>query len=408
MPSKKKISRLVPELVLDRLNSLNYKNIEHLYVICDMITSITVFKNNQDYNYGYVDIARIYFTSVITKHILFDEAKKFLIDNNIIECDNIFNMKTGKAFGYRFKKELISKCVPVYITKPTLFKRIVKNINAARGESMRHIEKSKEYFLSTFKIDFKAALKYINDEYEETILSAQDSDERIKIVNKYNAYYSSIDRINNGELYYKKNSTNGRVDTNLTALRTDLKKFIIIKDLEQLDISNSQPFFLYLLIEKNVQNISDEFKKEIEKYKNWVLNGKFYENFQNSLSNLIFLSRPQVKDIVFCILFGKNDSYINSKNISYFSKIFPNIYKFIYDYKIVDYKKLSNDLTRIESDFCIDYILPILNENKLNSYTVHDSWLLNKLDMFQAKTLIEDSFNHKFGVCPKLKHEKIN
>jgi len=217
----------------------------------------------------------------------------------------------------------------------------------------------------------------------------------------------SISSINDGNLFFRYSNTNGRIDTNLTNLKAELKQFINTPNLYQIDIVNSQPFILsHLLNSPLCSSFLD--KKELEKYTDWTSAGIFYEMFEreyfNKTSNV--LTRKQIKDLMFCIFYSKNGSYIKEKNI--FKSIFPTIMKFIDEQKKDKHNEFSIRLQKIESKICINIICKELDKENIKYYTIHDAWLVDEKNIKKTRDIIIRKFYDNFYRRPELKIEKIN
>jgi len=410
-----KVKRYIPYLVYDAIQKLNFRNKEHLYIICDMINRVSIFKKEEtNYSNNFIDVPSYYFRDIITKYSSYDDAITLLKENKIILCDNIYSKNSGKSLGYKFDDKYISKLISVEIDSKPLSKKIINNKNTRNNLVADSYKPAKEYFLNTFGIDYESALRYIDGWYDSSILSLNSllcSDnfhkEWIKIVNKYNQLIMSISAINDNYLFFKKNQTNGRIDTNLTSLKGELKQFIVKENLYQIDIINSQPFILTLLLNSLLcsDNLID--KKELIRYTEWTSAGIFYERFEQEYFNKTskVLNRKQIKNIMFCIFYSKNTSYLKEKNI--FKTIFPTIMKWINEQKKDKHNEFAIKLQKIESKICIDIICDELNKENIKYYTIHDAWLIDEKDIKQTEKIIYKMFYKHFYRRPELKIEKI-
>lgn len=410
------IKRYIPSRVYDEIQKLEFKNKEHLYIICDMICRVTIFKKEDtDYSNTFTDIPKYYFRDIIDSSVYLGNAFNILKTSHIIISDNIFSKNRGKALGYKFNDELISTLIDIEIHSKPLSKKIINNKNSRNNLVADKYKVYKEHFIETFNIDYPEALKYINNLMEESIsnLSLNSplcgekySKEWIKIVNKYNHLYMSINAINDGELFFRKNKTNGRVDTNLTNMKGELKKFIAVPNLYQIDIINSQPFILSLLLNSPLCGEKLD-KKELEKYTNWTSAGIFYEMFTREYFNKTskVLERKDIKDIMFCIFYSKNGSYRKEKMI--FSNMFPSIMKYIEEEKMSKHNEFAIRLQKIESKICIDIICEELHKENIKYYTIHDAWLVDLKDVEATEKIIHRMFYKSFYRRPELKIEKI-
>ena len=417
----KTINRYIPELVYDEIQKLDFKNKEQLYVICDMIYRISIYrKENTDYSNVYRDIPTKYYTDIISNKTNYMTAMTLLKTSGIIECDNVYSKIGGKALGYRFNSKYISKLITVSISKPTIFKKITSNVNNERNLVGDEYKIYRDFFINNFGIDYDNALLYLDKWYKEELkiintnqpsnspLCSTFLDKYIKLNNKYNFLFMSISSINDGNLFFRHSNTNGRIDNNLTNLKSELKQFITKpENLYQIDIINSQPFILTLLLNSPLCSTFLD-KKELEKYTDWTSAGIFYEMFEREYFNKTskVLTRKEIKDLMFCIFYSKNTSYIKEKNI--FKSIFPTIMKFIDEQKKDKHNEFSIKLQKIESKICINIICKELDKEGIKYYTIHDAWLVSKEDIKRTQEIIIRKFYDNFYRRPELKIEKIN
>lgn len=404
--------RYVPEEVHKKIKTSSFKNKEHLYVISDMLHRVTTMrKEDTDYSNAYIDIPANYFRDIITDGDNFQKAKNYLIDHKIIECDNHYSKIDGKALGYRFTKDNISQLIPVEIKKPTLIKRIINNLKKRNNIVNAQYKQYKGHFLNTFKIDHTAATIYINDLFDEEIeklksrIPVEEIDrflkEYEKLINQYNHLYISINAINDGQLYFNSNKTNNRIDTNLTSLKSELKRFVISNHpLHQIDIVNSQPFLLSIILNED-RNASLDVA-ELDKYTDWVTQGLFYEKFKEEYQKIYNtdIEREEIKPIMFCIFYSKNTSYIKEKDI--FKNIFPTIYQWIVEQKAKKHNALAIKMQKFESAICIDQICAQLDLIGIKYYTIHDAWLVNEYNIGDTVEIIENCFLGSYNTQPKL------
>lgn len=409
----KTLKRYIPTLVKEKLNNVDFKDKEKLFVICDMIFRSSIFKKcDKTYNNDYVDIPSYYFRDIITEY---KKPVDFLIENKIIECDGFYSKEAGKSLGYRFNEKYISLLTEVLISKITIKKKIINNKNKRNNLVKKSLSTYKDFYLKKFDIDYNKALSYLNNWYEESMFILNDNNDNnkykktefikecTKVINKYNSIFISISAIKDGDLFFKKNKTNGRIDTNLTSLKSEYKQFIKSDDeLYSIDIINSQPFILSLLLDK-VKN-----KEEVQKYKDWTSNGNFYENFGKSVYTRTGkeITRKEIKKLMFCIFYSKNASYCKQKEI--FKSIFPSIYDFIKDKKKKQHNRFAIELQKAESEICIDIICKELDDKNISYYTIHDSFIVKKSDIYETKKTIFDNFKLKYNNIPSLSTEKVN
>ncbi len=403
----KTINRYIPEKIYEHLKKSSFKNKEHLIIICDMINRISIFrKEDKDYSNIFTDIPGNYFKDIISNEISYKNAMDYLLDNKLIDCDGLYSKALGKAFGYKINDEYFSKLIKVQVCKPTLTKKIISNINTKNSYVNEKYKKYKSFFLSNFDIDYEEGLNYINTNLNTSLCTTNSIKDRFKLINKYNHSFMALSAINDGDLFFRYNKTNGRIDTNLTNLKSELKVFIKTKNLVQVDIVNSQPYFLNLILSSNPSLCTTN--SEFEKYNNWTTKGIFYENFQREYYKNTgkSMNRKEIKNLMFCIYYSRNNSYIKEKNI--FRSIFPEIMKWIEKEKENRHNELAIKMQKIESNFCINIVCQELDKHNINYYTIHDAWLVDRFDELRVKNIIEQCFINTYNNIPKLKIEKIN
>lgn len=245
---------------------------------------------------------------------------------------------------------------------------------------------SKEYLQKTFlnynnsPIDINIRKKLVDNLYKIeidvkeslTYLKELKNNGNIDYV-KYQKNLISVENLGIGNIFFKFDEY-GRMHTNYTILKKEIRKnYITINKLPtfEIDIKNSQPFFLILLMKKNLP-MSELIKPDVSKYIDLVKNGLIYEEL---IDKCKLKNREEAKILMYKVLFGKNGKK-NKENIL-FKETFPNVHKFIYDYKekSKDYKILSHDLQLIESDFIYGRVVNHLIKSfpDMVFYTIHDS-----------------------------------
>ena len=182
-------------------------------------------------------------------------------------------------------------------------------------------------------------------------------------------------------------------------MKSELKQFISIPNLIQLDIVNSQPYILSLYLKSKGLDAS--------KFINWTEKGVFYENFEKEYYKQTgkTLTRKEVKEIMFCIFYSKNESYKREKSI--FKSIFPKEYEMIEIEKKHKHNQLAIKMQRLESEICIDTICQELDKINVKYFTIHDAWVVDRLDELKVRSVVETEFMKKWKSIPKIKIEQI-
>ena len=361
-----------------------------------------------------VQLKTSYLINIIHELIM----KYYINKNGLIDKENKFNMwstllreKYGVKYNYYIKYLMDIGFI-------TMVSDYYKN------------QKARTYSLSTkylyniikCKVDDKVLLKKHSQDYlKKTFLSYNNSPIPLEIRKKLidNLYKINIDvdgaisYLNNlknkGEICYDKYQKNlisvenlgidniffkfdehGRLHTNYTILKKQLRRDYITIDNSptvEIDIKNSQPFFLILLMKDNLP-LSELIKPDVSRYIDLVKNGLIYEEIMEKCK---IKDRDEAKVLMYRVLFGKNGH--NKKGNILFRETFPNVYKFIYEYKdkLKDYKLLSHNLQLIESDFIFNKVVNHLIKSypDMIFYTIHDSIVVPVKYKNEAKKIFD-------------------
>jgi hypothetical protein len=171
-------------------------------------------------------------------------------------------------------------------------------------------------------------------------------------------------------------------------LKSDIRNQHLLIDGEkttEIDIVNSQPIFLSILLTQNIEEIDRE---EYNNFKNLVLDGELYQYISNNYGDV---DKKQTKKIIYTVLFGTN--HLNKKENKLFKKLFPSIFNFIKKYKKNEgtYKALAYKLQRSESRFVFsDICREIINTHPdVPFFTVHDSIVVKQSDYYRVKKIFD-------------------
>jgi hypothetical protein len=289
----------------------------------------------------------------------------YLIENNFIEMiSDYFVGKKAKTYKINTFDIQTVKRVQIYDTilskkntKDYLIQTITGYCNSPINPKLR-----KRLIDDLYKVqlDYDKSLDYLNKLKESGNIE----------LNKYYKNLHSIDSIKTNYLFFKFDEY-GRLHTNFTILKKEIRqKYLKIndEDITEIDIGNSQPLFLALLI-KNELDPSDP---EISNYIWLAKQGLFYEHFISKFPNL---NRKDVKLLTYKVLFGHNG--INSIENKMFESLFPKIYAYIIEYKKLNenYKSMSHILQKMESDFIFGKVCTEIYQKipDINLITIHDS-----------------------------------
>ena len=143
----------------------------------------------------------------------------------------------------------------------------------------------------------------------------------------------------------------------------------------------------------------------LKKFTDAVLNGNLYEDFIKSYSNKI--KRKKAKDIMFKVLFSKNEIYHKYKRFvpyneekEIFASVFPFVMESVKALKEKEHSGLAIFLQKLESYVFIDCIAKRLVEAGIVPLTIHDSFLIESKYKDKAMEIIHAEFLGLFGVVP--------
>ncbi len=364
------------------------------------------------------------------------EAIMLLMDMGAVERKEY---KKG-VIPYTYKPVFTSKVVNYSInTETDLYKRLkkeLKNRKAHHNRIPKHLKAMEEAFMD-LQFDYDGMLDWI---------TFTDAD-----AEKKRAWVFSIESLKHNR-YFKRNKTNYRLDTNLTNLKSELRKFIK-GDYVEIDLSNSQPFFLGLILKyysrkktskiffrdlidikgntntkhdplvniylndyqqrkvKRLESlltkgyrvfstchqkqVNGVFGEQLKRYFELTGKGIFYEEVFKQLG---LKNRSEAKEIMFQILFSKNEHF--EQNKKKFTEIFPLVESFTSEFKSRDHTQLAILLQTLESFVFIDIVSALLFENGITPLTVHDSVIVEYKQAVRAQEIIQSIINPSLKVKP--------
>lgn len=289
---------------------------------------------------------------------------QYLIDNNFIFLYK--NYSVGyKSKTYKLCEDVKGKYIMAKVNYPNKFISKIELLNTQLTTLDDSIKFRLINDLYRVKIDLNGAINWLENNIIDDIEKKQK-----------NLY--TCTKIAHKSLHYTFDKF-GRFHTNFTNLKKEVRAnylFINDKKVKEIDIRNSQPFFLYLLMKKFGYTKFDNYDKD-------VLNGDIY----NKMSVIFGISRNETKKKIYSILFGKNLNTIWNKA---FKNLYPEVYNFVVEYKklATNYKIIAHELQKIESDFIFKIIVPKIYE-QLNCplITIHDSIIIQE-DMYEEANKI--------------------
>lgn len=426
-------------LIKHELDKLNYPRLENLYVILDMIYRRNIyFKTDLQKYYGYSEICRKTFLELIPRPAYLQEDIQFLIDKKFI-MRNEYYVYGLKPKGYKITREYLSNTVGVIIQDKKINARIFKQIVKQRQIKVENLNFQKTKYYNNLKIDYSSAIAAIEHRtFEELkalcskikieltdcqildiircrgeyirykglilLLLKDRQKEFYNIIHRCIIHTTQVNAIHDGYLFFKRNKTNGRLDTNLTSLPSYLRPYIISNEkLKNLDIKNSQPFFLYtVLINNNSINTL-----ELETYSHLVTTGQIYEYLNKEYYKLYERekTREQIKKTLFKIFYSKNCSYVDDK--AFFRKLFPSIMEFIDITNSKEHNTLAIKLQQEEARVVLDVIMPRLQKSGIVPFTIHDCFICTEKEEITVSAVLNCVFNELYNIIPSFSSEYL-
>ena len=175
----------------------------------------------------------------------------------------------------------------------------------------------------------------------------------------------------------------GRMHTNITVLKRDIRKRFLQLDGQhvlEIDITNSQPFFLFLHMSKAGFTDWDGFDHD-------VLNEIVYDRMLHEGG---FASRDAAKEAMYKVLFGRNPQ---DKANKAFRRMYPSVWARIVAMKAEarSHRFVAHTLQRLESAFIYNTVVARIMEELPDAklLTVHDSVLCTPEYYERVKTIFE-------------------
>lgn len=419
----------IPELILSDYSHLPNKLLEN----------IGVFVTNHLYRRNNTDNVDLHYCSeilikVFTQKYWYNELKPII--ENIFDINPYYRHNQSQAYKL---KERYNSCEVLYkeFTDKVAIKRHLKNIkNAQEGIKIRNennkkkniIGSGKNLFENAYLIENLTKIK-INEEIFEyirkqrkillenkksTMMYIHFSDKEIKKINSelrklQNLEYQAL-RIKNiaeDEFLLNENENTGRIYSIFTNLNKIIRYNYLIfpTNTTEIDIKTSFPTCIPILIQKVNKHHSDFFcftnDIELQKYINFIKTEDFYSLFVTNKLNRDSVKRKVYNSFISCSIKIMNYSPIAKK----FKSEFPDIYKFIIQYKKkYGYKEFMLELSRIEASI----INPIARKYAKNDFvlSLFDAIYCDSKITTEINNDIISEFN-KYGVQAKTEIKEI-
>lgn len=298
--------------------------------------------------------------------------------------------KTSSKWGLKEMKDA-TLAQKLTIKQESMVRNIDKN-----GEGYRIVK----YWFQLLDMDVKKAKKYISNHFR--------GDKE-----KYNSAFCSINLFEHGIKFISVDDTSNRLHCNLTNIDSKLRKFLTIngEKLAQVDISNSQPLFLGMVMKTNA--MVDPI--EVEQYLKLVCSGRFYEYLADKMpDNSLNLEDKEIrkkfkKSIFSGVLFDVNRQKLSKWELL-FQKEFPSIFSEIRKTKAKNHNAMAILLQKMESQFIFNAVAVIdreIGNNKAQLLTIHDSIVSTYEYIDIVQQIMEHLFLEEYGLLPSLEVTKF-
>jgi hypothetical protein len=354
---------------------------------------------------------------------------RYLEEHKLIHCDHKFSLLNNIAKGYKINSDFVGEVIvkddyrwilpsAKIWTKSKEYRESKKSHKAM----LAHYKQLKKCFNET-KFDFQGAREYV---IKMTIKGKNKETKRL-------SYLNSIDRFEDKRLRNFSIGSNGRLNTNFTNMKKELRKFIV-GDKVMIDLSNSQPYLLgqvfklftsssncsHFTINYNKEHpvfigIHEQFKNppavisddELARYISQSIDGTLYEQINNSIN--LGWTRKRVKKKFLSYLYCDWSDVKYYKEIDLvFRKEYPTLWHILWHLKSNKYNQLAITLQRLEADIFIETIARFIVEQGMYCITVHDSVIIDRKDHKKILQLMQETFKSKFNEVPNFKSTNLD
>lgn len=428
------VDRMVsfPSKMVAEIKAMNLPPLIESYCFRFILVLRTLNRKKRRNHFLYVSLSKVYIEKMFKSKYI--EVLRILKTNNIIECDERFwyGEKSWKVKRYKINDRFAveDEFVTVsykermpyeeFVRQRNIRKDFVEDIESLKLD-IKELQEISKKRVDDIKIEsfprneeikderLKVRIKtfnYENPSYITTLPKAlatakkhnlsliQDGNECyiteeklfIHMKKEYvkSSDHQAIQRLSKKYWYAERNTTNSRLDTNITNLCGKMMDHIIDQNnLVELDLSNSQFAILcHILKDKNIG-------PDFELFKQLSVSGGLYEFIQEKLG---LESRKKAKQLTFELLFS---SHLNrNPYITKLKEFFPNVILWINEYKKKNgYNQFSILLQQKEAEMFVDHIHSHLKAELGFCLTKHDCVLVRKEDETKAREFIQMYFD---------------
>jgi hypothetical protein len=383
---KPKLRNRYEPLNLDLASFLSGSEKKHLdrygYVIDHLYQSRFLdngYKHLKEFSKAYRKKRFIPLNAVLLRKILHKDHSKRILSNliewGIIETDNQY-IPGQKSRSYCLTSKYVNstfRAVPYSKKFSDRLDKLQEDIQRTRLSSLhRDIAVQLE---KNFTIDMGVARRLL-----KTLHLDKFTDIRTRL---------GLDRMQDGDFGHKVSPNSARYFNHLVNMKRELRQAVVCKTGEELlevDIANSQPFFLSFFIAGLIRNTEDiinvarGFKidvislqilisgKEYKRFEKMTVSGHLYDYFSKKEQ----MERDVVKDMMFQTFFKRMNYTIPFEEN--FKKLFPKVYEVIVFLKPINkHNRLALLLQRLESMVVIETLCDLMVAEEIPFIPIHDS-----------------------------------
>lgn len=367
------------------------KHIQRYHYVISFIIHTQLSQKHIDKENPYISICQSTIRQIIGQRICL-EVFQDLECWGIIENDGKAK-KGSKCTGYKLTQKYTQvKVKESFVTDAQLWNNITKHKNKCLKNVIHNSLYLKFLYdcITRLEIDYRKAHRFIKTTYSND-------------VKKYNSRLRALGMVHAGDWFFMRDDKGKRLHTNLSSFPKNLRTFLKVDDLStrkplqlvEIDIKNSQPLFLLiLLLNRYKQKVA---RSELYAFQKIVESG-FYEFFMKKLN---IKDRNIVKKEVYSkLLFNRT---ILSKLTGYevlIKKEFPSIFDVVVSIKKDMYQRMSHKMQQVEAFFIIDRVCKYYYDTYPNGFigTIHDSVIVPEHHATNVKNYIENKLMVEYGV----------
>ncbi|QDA59014.1 hypothetical protein [Hymenobacter jejuensis] len=177
--------------------------------------------------------------------------------------------------------------------------------------------------------------------------------------------------------------------------------------LYNLDISNSQPFLLSILLR---EKYGTQLPADAQRYIDLTCAGTFYKTIAGAMGEpyATKLEQKAFKEMFFASIFFCETLHTrNSRAGAYFREHFPVVTALIEQHKSPRYQALAIRMQQVEAEIIVDTVAAALQRKRIWCATIHDSIVCLAQDKDEVLQRTQDAFRAAYELTPAVSVEKL-